>query len=233
VVDLADDLRETAAIAELRVDEGYQRIKIKISPGHDVDVIGAVRSAVGDDVDLWVDANGSYASDDPVLAELDELHLGLIEQPLDPDAWLDHGVLALRFGTAICLDESIKSLADLRLAQHFGAADGVNVKPSRVGGVRAARQMVDACQAAHIGAWIGGMLDLGINRAVNLALAALDGCDLPGDISATDRYFDRDITAPFELDYDGTIAVPSGPGIGVDVDVEAVASFAVAQITLR
>jgi O-succinylbenzoate synthase len=233
VVDLADDARETAAIAESRVDEGYERIKIKISPGHDVEVIGTVRRAIGDEIDLWVDANGSYAVDDPVLNELDDLNLSLIEQPLDPDAWLDHGVLALRFGTAICLDESIRSLADLRLAQHFGSADAVNVKPSRVGGVRAARQMVDDCKAAHIGAWIGGMLDLGINRAVNLALAALDGCDLPGDISATDRYFERDITEPFILDYDGSIAVPSGPGIGVDVDVDAVASFAVGQITLR
>jgi O-succinylbenzoate synthase len=152
---------------------------------------------------------------------------------LGPDAWLDHGVLALQFDTAICLDESIRSGADMRLARHFGAADAINVKPSRVGGVRAAREIVDECVEAGISAWVGGMLDLGINRAVNLAVAALDGCDLPGDISATDRYFDRDITEPFVLDSSGGVAVPQGLGIGVEVDVEAVASYSIESITLR
>jgi o-succinylbenzoate synthase len=109
----------------------------------------------------------------------------------------------------------------------------VNVKPSCVGGVRAARALVDECASAGIDAWVGGMLDLGINRAVNLAVAALDGCTRPGDISATDRYFDRDITAPFVLGADGSLAVPPGDGIGVDVDVDAVDSCAVAQFTLR
>jgi len=174
-----------------------------------------------------------YASDDPVLRELDQLGLGLIEQPLSPDSWLEHGVLARQFHTAICLDESIRCVADMRLARHFGAADVINIKPSRVGGVRAAQQIVNECVDAQMGAWVGGMLDLGINRAVNLAVAALDGCGLPGDISATDRYFDRDITEPFVLDRSGGIAVPQGLGIGVDVDVEAVASCTVESITLR
>ena len=233
VVDLSDDPRETAAIAKSRVDEGYRRVKIKIAPGHDVDVVRAVRAAIGESIDLWVDANGTYASGDRALRSLDELGLGLIEQPLDPDAWLDHGELALELATAVCLDESIRSVADLHLARHFGAADVVNVKPSRVGGVRVARQIVDECVAGGIGAWVGGMLDLGINRAVNLAVAALDGCNMPGDISATDRYFERDITEPFVLDSSGSIAVPNGPGIGVEIDVDAVASCTVAEITLR
>lgn len=233
VVDLADDPRETAATAQSRVDAGYGRIKLKIAPGRDVDVVRAVRETIGESVDLWVDANGTYTRDDAALRRLDELGLGLIEQPLDPDAWLEHGALARELTTAVCLDESIRSPSDLQLVRHFGAADVVNVKPSRVGGVRAARQIVEECAAAGIGAWVGGMLDLGINRAVNLAVAALDGCNLPGDISATDRYFDRDITEPFVLDGNGSMAVPSGLGLGVEIDVEAVASCTVAEITLR
>lgn len=233
VVDLADDPRETAATAQWRVHEGYRRIKLKVAPGRDVDIVHAVREVIGSTIELWVDANGTYASDDRALRRLDELGLGLIEQPLDPDAWRDHAALARELITPICLDESIRSVSDVQLARHFGAADVVNVKPSRVGGVRVARQIVEECATAGIGAWVGGMLDLGINRAVNLAVAALDGCNLPGDISATDRYFDRDITAPFVLDRNGSIAVPAGPGIGVEVDVEAVASCTVAEITLR
>ena len=233
VVDLARDPIETAATARSRVDEGYRRIKIKIAPGRDVEVVRAVRGAVGATVDLWVDANGTYERDDRALRQLDEMDLGLIEQPLDPNAWLEHAALARELATAVCLDESIRSPSDLHLARHFGAADVVNVKPSRVGGVRAAREIVAECSAAGIGAWVGGMLDLGINRAVNLAVAALDGCNLPGDISATDRYFDRDITEAFVLDRNGSMAVPSGLGIGVEIDVEAVASCTVAEITLR
>ncbi|MEO8695468.1 MAG: o-succinylbenzoate synthase [Acidimicrobiales bacterium] len=233
VVDLASDPRETAVTAALRVDEGYRRIKLKVAPGRDVDVVRMVREAIGTAVGLWVDANGTYTSDDRALRLLDQLGLGLIEQPLDPDAWLQSGALARELVTPICLDESIRSVSDVQLAQHFGAADVVNVKPSRVGGVRAARQIVEECAAAGIDSWVGGMLDLGINRAVNLAVAALDGCTLPGDISATDRYFDRDITAPFVLDRNGSMAVPSGLGIGVEIDVEAVASCTVEEITLR
>ena len=182
VVDLADEPSATAATARARVDQGYRRIKLKIAPGRDVDFVRAVRVAIGETVDLWVDANGTYDRDDVALRRLDELGLGLIEQPLDPDAWLDHGALARELTTAICLDESIRSPSDAQLARHFGAADVVNVKPSRVGGVRAARQIVEDCSTAGLGAWVGGMLDLGINRAVNLAVAALDGCNLPGDI---------------------------------------------------
>jgi len=233
VVDLADDPRETAATATSRVEEGYRRIKLKVAPGRDVDVVRAVRDAIGATVELWVDANGTYASDDRALRQLDELGLGLIEQPLDPDAWMQCGALARELVTPICLDESIRSVSDVQLARHFGAADVVNVKPSRVGGVRAAHQIVGECAASGIGTWVGGLLDLGINRAVNLAVAALDGCTLPGDISATDRYFDRDITAPFVLDRTGSMAVPSGPGIGVEIDVEAVASYTVEEISLR
>jgi O-succinylbenzoate synthase len=232
VVELFDEVADTVTTASQRAAEGYRRIKLKIEPGRDVKVVAAVKESIGPDVDLWVDANASYHVGDRALRELDAMGLGLIEQPLPRDAWTEHRTLVRELTTAVCLDESIASVSDLALARHFGSADIVNVKPSRVGGVRNAKLIVDTCTASGIGAWVGGMLDLGVNRAVNLAVAALDGCTLPGDISSTARYFDRDITAPFVLD-DGAIAVPVGNGIGVDVDAEAVASCAVDQITLR
>jgi O-succinylbenzoate synthase len=231
VVELYDDVAETVATAQQRSAEGYRRIKVKVEPGRDVAIVAAVREALPG-IDLWVDANASYRFADRALRDLDALGLGLIEQPLAAHAWQDHGALARELTTAICLDESIASAHDLALARHFGAADVVNVKPSRVGGVRQAKQIVDECAGAGLGAWVGGMLDLGLNRAVNLAVAALDGCSLPGDISATARYFDRDITEPFVLD-DGALTVPTGNGVGVSVDAEAVASCVVEQITLR
>lgn len=233
VVDMDDAVDEVVRIVETRVAEGYRRIKLKIEPGRDVAVVEAVRAAIGPAIDLWVDANGSYQPTDRALRTLDTFGLGLIEQPLAAGDWAGHGALARELHTPVCLDESVRSTADLAVARQFGAADVVNVKPSCVGGVRAARALVDACAQTGIGAWVGGMLDLGINRAVNLAVAALDGCTRPGDISATGRYFDRDITAPFVLAADGSLTVPTGDGIGVDVDVEAVASCAVAQFTLR
>jgi O-succinylbenzoate synthase len=233
VIDLSDDTRETVAVAQQRVAEGYRRIKLKIAPGRDIAVVTAVQDAIGDAADVWVDANAGYAGDVDALRDLDALGLGLIEQPLAADAWVEHGALARELVTPVCLDESITSRSDLALARHFGAADVVNVKPSRVGGVRVATQIVGDCVAAGLDAWVGGMLDLGINRAINLAVAALDGCTLPGDISATDRYFDRDITETFTLADDGTIALPAGHGLGVTVDTDAVASCAVGQITLR
>jgi O-succinylbenzoate synthase len=232
VVELYDDLADTVATARQRATEGYRRIKVKIEPGRDVAVVEAARAAIGDDIDLWVDANASYRLGDRALRDLDTLGLGLIEQPLAADAWHEHGALARELTTAVCLDESIASVSDMSLARDYGAADVVNVKPSRVGGVRAAAQIVGECTAAGLGAWVGGMLDLGLNRAVNLAIAALDGCTLPGDISATARYFDRDITEPFVLDH-GRLAVPTGPGLGVNVDLDAVASCTVEQFTLR
>ncbi len=233
VVELGDTVDAAVHIAEARVAEGYRRIKLKIEPGRDVAVVDAVRAATGPAIELWVDANGSYQPTDRALRALDARGLGLIEQPLAAGEWAGLGALARELDTPICLDESIRSMADLAVARHFGAADVVNVKPSCVGGVRAAGALVHECARAGLGAWVGGMLDLGINRAVNLAVAALDGCTRPGDISATNRYFDRDITTPFVLADDGSLALPTGDGIGVAAAAEAVASCAVAQFTLR
>jgi O-succinylbenzoate synthase len=198
------------------LDAGYLRIKLKIEPGWDLEPVRAVRERFGDGVLLQVDANTAYSLADAAhLARLDPYDLLLIEQPLDEDDLLGHVELARRVRTPICLDESIGSARAAAAAITLGACAIVNVKPGRVGGYLEARRIHDVCQAHGVPVWCGGMLETGIGRAANLALAALPGFTLPGDTSASDRYFRDDVTAPFVLDA-GHIAVPSGPGLGVE-----------------
>jgi O-succinylbenzoate synthase len=174
-----------------------------------------VRERFGDELLLQVDANTAYTLvDAPRLAELDPFGLLLIEQPLDEDDVLGHADLAKLVRTPICLDESITSAATAAAAIRLGACRIVNIKPGRVGGYLEARRIHDVCVANGIAVWCGGMLETGIGRAANLALAALPGFTLPGDTSASDRYFHTDITEPFVL-ADGHLAVPTGPGLGV------------------
>jgi o-succinylbenzoate synthase len=195
--------------------EGYRRIKLKIEPGTDVDRVRAVREA-HPDVALSVDANASYTLDDiDVFRGLDELGLLMIEQPLHHEDLVDHAKLQARIRTDLCLDESIRSAADAAAAIDLGACRIVNVKQGRVGGVLEARRVHDVCEAQDVPVWCGGMLETGIGRATNLALAAMPNFRLPGDTSASRRYFREDLTEPFELDPDGMMAVPTEPGIGV------------------
>jgi O-succinylbenzoate synthase len=197
------------------LDAGYLRIKLKIEPGWDVEPVRAVRERFGDDLLLQVDANTAYTlADARRLAELDPFGLLLIEQPLDEDDVLGHADLAKLVRTPICLDESITSAATAAAAIRLGACRIVNIKPGRVGGYLEARRIHDVCVANGIGVWCGGMLETGIGRAANVALAALPGFTLPGDTSASDRYFHTDITEPFVL-ADGHLDVPTGPGLGV------------------
>ena len=197
------------------LDTGYVRIKLKIEPGWDVEPVRAVRERFGDDVLLQVDANTAYTlADARRLAELDAFGLLLIEQPLDEDDVLGHAELAKLVRTPICLDESITSAATAAAAIRLGACRIVNIKPGRVGGYLEARRIHDVCAANGIAVWCGGMLETGIGRAANLALAALPGFTLPGDTSASDRYYETDVTAPFVL-ADGHLDVPTGPGLGV------------------
>jgi len=196
--------------------DGYKRIKLKIEPGWDVEPVRAVRERFGDDVLLQVDANTAYTlADARHLAKLDPFDLLLIEQPLPEDDMLGHADLARLIKTPVCLDESIESARHAAAAIRLGAAAIVNIKPGRVGGYIEARRIHDLCAAHGVPVWCGGMLETGIGRAANVALASLPGFTLPGDTSASDRYFRQDTTDPFRL-IDGQLRVPTGPGIGVD-----------------
>jgi O-succinylbenzoate synthase len=198
------------------LEAGYVRVKLKIAPGWDVEPVRAVREAFGDDVLLQVDANTAYTlADARHLARLDAFDLLLIEQPLDEEDVLGHAELARVLRTPMCLDESITSARAAAQAISLGACRIVNIKAGRVGGYLEARRIHDVCAAHGVPVWCGGMLETGLGRAANVALAALPGFTLPGDTSASDRYYRADITAPFVLD-DGHLPVPAGPGIGVD-----------------
>jgi O-succinylbenzoate synthase len=201
------------------LDQGYRRIKLKIKPGWDVEPVRAVRERFGG-VPLQVDANTAYqVTDGPHLAQLDEFDLLLIEQPLPEEQVLAHAELAKLVRTPICLDESITSAQAAEDAIELGACRIINIKPGRVGGYLEARRIHDVCASRGVPVWMGGMLETGIGRAGNVAMAAMPNFTLPGDTSASDRYYRRDITQPFVL-YDGRLGVPSGPGLGVDVDIE-------------
>jgi O-succinylbenzoate synthase len=201
--------------------QGYVRVKLKIEPGRDVDVVRAVRDAVGPDVMLQVDANAAYTlADADHLARLDPFGLLLIEQPLPEHALMAHAALARRLTTPICLDESITSASVATDALDMGACSIVNIKPARVGGLLEAKRIHDVCLARGVPVWCGGMLETGIGRAANLALASLPGFTLPPDLSSSSRYFTRDLTEPFEL-VDGCLEVPAGPGLGVAPLAEA------------
>ena len=219
-VGITETIPELLEVVSGYLADGYRRVKLKIEPAWDVSPVRAVREHFGDDLCLQVDANAAYRRCDAgELARLDEFGLLMIEQPLDEEDLLGHAQLARRLATPICLDESIVSARSAADALALGACSIVNIKAGRVGGYLEARAVHDVCTAHGVPVWCGGMLETGIGRAANLALAALPGFLLPGDISATGRYFSEDITAPFVL-RDGQIDVPRGPGLGVEV-VEA------------
>jgi O-succinylbenzoate synthase len=215
------------------VDAGYRRVKLKIKPGWDVAPTRAVRER-WPDLRLQVDANSIYTLDAADhLAELDAFELLLIEQPLGHDDIFDHAKLQRRLRTPICLDESIVSPEHARWALELGACGVINIKPSRVGGLAPARQIHDMAQAAGVPVWCGGMLETGIGRAANVALASLPNFTLPGDISASDRYFARDVVSnPFTLNADSTLTVPVAPGAGAELDMEFLDRITVERLTL-
>ena len=209
------------------LEEGYARIKVKIKPGRDVEMLRGLRDRYPD-VPLMADANSAYSLDDlPHLRQLDELDLMMIEQPLAHDDYLDHARLQAEMETPVCLDESIRSVGDAALALELGACRIINIKPGRVGGLSSAKAIHDLCVEHDMPVWCGGMLESGVGRAHNVALASLPGFTLPGDISASRRYWSEDIVTPeFTLD-GGTISVPSGLGIGVEVREDLLAAWTV------
>ena len=233
-VGLQDSVDMLVDVVTNYLDLGYGRIKIKIKPGRDVDDTEAVRKAYPD-LRLQVDANSAYTLDTAYnLLPLDDLNLLLIEQPLaDDDLW-DHSRLQIQFQTSLCLDESILSVRHARQALEMGACRIINIKAGRVGGLSQAVAIHDFCYGQGVPVWCGGMLETGVGRAANLALASLPGFSLPGDISASERYYLQDITHQrFILEPDSTISVPQEPGLGVTIDRQALERFTQNSITLK
>jgi o-succinylbenzoate synthase len=218
-VGLHDDVGALLAEVDQRVAEGYRHVRLKITPAWDRAPVTAVRRRHGDAVTLAVDANGSYgtrSADLQALQALDGEGLTVIEQPFAADDLLAHAHAAPLLRTPIGLDESITSLATARTALHLGACRAVNVKAARLGGLREAVAVHDLCVDAGVTVWCGGMLESGVGRAAALALASLPGFAPAADLSASARYYRHDVTEPFVLE-DGSLRVPRGPGLGVDV----------------
>jgi O-succinylbenzoate synthase len=214
--------------------EGYRRIKVKIEPGWDINAIGAVRERYPE-ITLMADANSAYELDDAAhLAQLDQFRLLMIEQPLAAGDLVDHAALQRQLATPICLDESIEEARDARQAVQLGACRVINIKPGRVGGFAESKRIHDIARNAGIPVWCGGMLETGIGRACNVALATLPNFRLPGDISASGRYWAEDIIEPpFTLARGGTISVPTRWGLGVRVKVDLVERLTVRREMLR
>jgi O-succinylbenzoate synthase len=209
--------------------EGYKRVKIKIAPGNDIQFVKALRKEFPD-LMLQVDANSAYTLKDiELLKNLDDYNLILIEQPLGYDDIYNHSKLQRELKTPICLDESIHSIDDTKAAIELESCRIINIKPGRVGGFSESKLIHDYCESVNVPVWHGGMLESGIGRAGNLALASLPNFTLPGDISASKRYYKQDIVDPeFTVNKDGTMNVPSRPGIGVDVNMKMLK-----KVTLR
>jgi o-succinylbenzoate synthase len=218
-VGIQKDIDTLLKVVNAYLEDGYQRIKLKIKPGWDIEPTRAVRES-WPNLKLQVDANSIYhLKDAQQLAQLDQFDLLLIEQPLAHDDIIDHAKLKEHLRTPLCLDESIVSPEHARWAIELNACDIINIKPSRIGGYADAKRIHDLAQLSNIPVWHGGMLETGIGRAGNVALASLPNFTLPGDISANARYFKRDIvTNPFSLNDDSTLTVPTIPGCGAMVD---------------
>ena len=233
-VGLQESPEALVGVVRKYVEGGYARVKIKIKPGRDVGDASAVRKAFPD-MRLQVDANSAFTLESAqALKPLDELNLLLIEQPLFEDDIWDHRKLQHQFRTPICLDESIVSPRHARYALEMEACRIINIKAGRVGGLSQALEVHDLCRSQSIPVWCGGMLETGVGRASNLALASLPGFTLPGDISASSRYYLRDITAElFSLNADSTIDVPDAPGLGVTVEQDALKQYTLTSLLLK
>ncbi len=227
-VGIMDSVPELLDAVDRYLHQGYVRIKLKIEPGWDYEPVKAVREQFGD-ILLQTDANTAYALKDwQLLKRLDAFDLLFHEQPMDEEDVRGHAELARLLDTPICLDESIVSARSAADAIALGACSVINVKPGRVGGYLEARRIHDVAVANGIPVWCGGMLETGIGRAANAALAALPGFTLPGDTSASDRYYSQDVTVPFVLE-DGHLTVPTGAGIGVEPLPDVLASMLVGR----
>lgn len=219
-----DDL---VALVDEYVNEGYKRIKVKIKPGWDIDVMRTLREKFPD-VAIMADANSAYRLEDAeLLKQLDAFNLTMVEQPLASDDIIDHATLQKQMTTPICLDESIHSLEDARKAIEIGATKIINIKIGRVGGLTEAKKIHDYCMEKGVPVWCGGMLESGIGRAHNVALTTLENFILPGDTASSNRYWERDIIEPEVVAENGYIQVPQRAGIGYDVNIATIESYTV------
>ena len=218
------------ARAQAAVASGYRKIKVKIRPGQDVAYVRAVREALGTGIGVMADANSAYTLDAAdQLVQLDEFGLIMLEQPLGDDDLVRHAVLQRRMTTPICLDESITSVDRAEDMLSLGSGRIVNIKPGRVGGFTASKAIHDICETAGVPVWCGGMLESGIGRAYNVALASLPNFSLPGDLSPSARYWHRDVVNPeWTMDDEGMVHVPFGkPGLGITIDRDFLDSLTV------
>jgi len=233
-IGIQDSIEQLFAKIQTELNAGYKRIKIKISPRWDYDVIRAVRAEFGD-ILLMGDANSAYTlADIDLLKSLDEFNLMMLEQPLPYDDIIDHAKLQAQIETPICLDEPIKSPDDARKAIELGSGKIINLKNGRVGGHTQSKQIEEICRNAGMPVWCGGMLESGIGRAHNIAISTLAGYTMPGDVSASKRYWHEDIIEPaVEVTPEGTIIAPEEPGIGFDIRRERIAKLTVRRATVN
>ncbi len=232
-IGIQDSVDQLLRKIDKELNAGYQRIKMKIKPGWDIDVVREVRRRFPS-IKLMADANSAYTLDDTDhLKRLDEFYLMMIEQPLGHDEIIDHVRLQAALETPICLDECIRSARQAEQAIRMGACRIINIKLGRVGGFSGAKRVHDVARAANIPVWCGGMLESGVGRAHNVALSTLPGFVLPGDVSASQRYWARDIiTPPVEVTSRGTIEVRDQPGFGYDLDLEYIRRITVREETI-
>ncbi|KKQ92371.1 MAG: O-succinylbenzoic acid (OSB) synthetase [Candidatus Woesebacteria bacterium GW2011_GWB1_39_10] len=225
-IGIKNSIDETLEEISLRLDQGYQRIKIKIKPGWDVELVRKVRAKFSD-IPLMVDANSSYSLNDvPIFKKLDKFNLMMIEQPLGDTDIVDHSFLQKEITTPICLDESILSVEDARKAIKIGACKIINIKPGRVGGISESKKIHDFCQDNNIGVWCGGLLETGIGRAFNIALSSLPGFKYPADMSPSSFFYKEDLIDPtYEVDKNGYIAIPTATGLGYNLEMKRINKY--------
>jgi len=233
-IGIQDSIGELLDQVEGYLSQGYPKIKLKIKPGVDIDCIRAVRDAYPD-INLMVDANNAYRIDDvDALKAMDEFNLSMIEQPLAADDIYYHSKLQALLKTPVCLDESIQDSYHASIALEMDACRIINIKQGRVAGLGKAKEIHDICARAGVGVWCGGMFETGIGRALIIALAGLENFIYPNDISASDRYYQEDIIEQgFKLNSDGTINVPKGPGLGVDVNNDILDTYTIYHEVIR
>ncbi|PWW32213.1 O-succinylbenzoate synthase [Cytobacillus oceanisediminis] len=228
-IGIQDTVADLLKLIEEHVNEGYKRIKVKIKPGWDVDVMREVRKHFPD-VQLMADANSAYRLEDiELLKQLDEFDLMMIEQPLASDDIIDHATLQRELKTPVCLDESIHSYEDARKAIELGSCRIINIKIGRVGGLTESKKIHDLCQERGIPVWCGGMLESGIGRAHNIALTTLSNFVMPGDTAASSRYWEKDLIEPEVTVDNGMIKVPEKSGLGYEPDLETIKRFTVTE----